>query len=109
MTIILTNTIWIGLISYLLTKKYGNLASFRQDLNKLSRLKPRKSHTKEKRIIVLNSTLEWYEYVNFSFSKTRKLGPEYDPKNVFLNDYGYDVWYENLDDKTFKKSDDKTF
>ena len=39
-------------------KKYGNLASFRQDLNKLSRLKPRKSHTKEKRIIVLNSTLE---------------------------------------------------
>ena len=31
--------------------------------------------------------------MNFSFSKTRKLGPKYDPKSLFLNDYDY-VWYD---------------
>ena len=40
------------------------------------------------------------EYVHFSFSKTRKLGPKYDPKSLFLNGYYHDVWYEELDDKT---------
>ena len=98
-------------------RKYGNLASFRQDLNKLSSLKPRKSHTKENRIIALNIAPELYndlpgmyfdEFVNFSFSKARMSGSEYDSKNLFLHDYDYDVWYEKLDDKTLKKLDDKT-
>ena len=39
-----------------------------------------------------NDLLKMYfnEYVNFLYSKTRKLSPEYDPKILFLNDYNYD-------------------
>lgn len=35
--------------------------------------------------------------MNYSFSKTKMLGPYYDPKKLFLNDYNYDAWYEELD------------
>ena len=43
-----------------------------------------------------NELLKMYfdEHVHFSFSKTRKLGPKYDAKSLFLNGYYHDVWYE---------------
>ena len=47
-------------------------------------------------------------YMNFSFPKIKHLGLNYDPKKSFLDDYDYDDWYEELDDKTLKKLDDKT-
>ena len=52
-----------------------------------------------------NTLLRTYydEHMNFSFSKIQHLGPNNDPKNLFLNDYDYDNWYEELDNKTFKK------
>ena len=37
--------------------------------------------------------------MNCLFSKKRNLGPD----NLFLNDYNYDAWYEELDNKTPKK------
>ena len=48
--------------------------------------------------------------MNVSFSKMKKLNLEYYPKTLYLNDYTYDAWYEELDDKTTKKKeiDDKT-
>ena len=39
------------------------------------------------------------KYLNFSFSETRKLGPTYDSKNLFLNYYDYNVYYERLNNK----------
>ena len=52
-----------------------------------------------------NELLEIYfnQYTNFSFSKARKLGTKFHSKNFFLNDYKYDFWYKELDDKTLKK------
>ena len=46
------------------------------------------------------------QYMNFSFSKIKKLETKYDPKNLFHDGYSYDDWYEELDDNTLKKSDD---
>ena len=34
--------------------------------------------------------------MNFPFSKIN-------PKNLFYDNYNYDAWYEELDDKKFKK------
>ena len=42
--------------------------------------------------------------MNFSFSKTKKLGPEYEPKNIVLNDWNYYNWYEELENKILKRN-----
>ena len=43
--------------------------------------------------------------MKFSFSKIKKLDPKYDHYYYYFfhNDYNYNAWYEELDDKTFKK------
>ena len=34
------------------------------------------------------------QYMNFPIPEISKFGPKYYPKNLFLNNYNYSVWYE---------------
>ena len=92
-------------------KIYINSPIFCQDLNRVNSLKPSKPQAKERKI-VYSIMLQHYitnfqkcSLINmriFHNLKQEKLGPEYDPKNLFLNDYDYDISYEKLYDETLK-------
>ena len=95
--------------------KYNDLEEFYRDSGKLNDLEPRKECTKEKKSWIKNSSKQEYnevlqiyfnQYLNLSFFKMRKLGPECDPKNLLLNDYY--SWYEEIDGTRVKRLDDTT-
>ena len=67
--------------------------------------KTSKTTHKREKIHIYNNALKSYndifenyfdQYMNFPFSKIN-------PKNLFHDNYNYDAWYEELDDKKFKK------
>ena len=83
-----------------LTSKYPILLSLYSDLNKFNNLNPHKESTKEKKATVHENTSEIYnEYLEIYFNEykalldaqTKKLGKKYDPINLFLETYTYDV------------------
>ena len=87
--------------------KYPFLLSFYKDLNTFNNLIPQKGCVKYKKLAVHNNSsklyseyLEIYYYQYIAASDARKkLGNKYDPKNLFLEGYGYGVWLEELTDK----------
>ena len=83
--------------------KYNELVNFHRDLDKFNIIEPRKESTKQKKIRVKNNSEKLYNKLlqiyfnqdhNLSFSKIKKFGPKYDLKNLLINDYDYDVSYE---------------
>ena len=83
---------------------------------KFHNLNPQKESTKEKKTTVHDNALELYndyleiyfdEYKTPSDARKKELGNKYNPINLFLETYNYDVWFENeeLIDTTSRKSD----
>ena len=90
---------------------------FFNELNKFNSLKPRKECKKEKKVTVPDIVSELYnEYIEiyfdqqmaFSDVRKRNLGSRYDPTNLFLETYNYDVWFENKESNDATKSDEES-
>ena len=110
---------------------------FFNELNKFNSLKPRKECKKKKKVTVPDNVSELYneyieiyfdqqmadnvselynEYIEiyfdqqmaFSDVRKRNLGSRYDPTNLFLETYNYDVWFENKESNDTTKSDEET-
>ena len=57
-----------------------------------------------------NDLLEiyFYKYKAVSDGKKGKLGNKYDPINLFLETYNYNVWFENEESSDATKTDEKS-
>ena len=97
----------LNLRGILFEEKNGDL-----ELGKFNSIEPWKEHTKEKNIWIKNDALKFYNdllkihisffhFFSFSFFKIKTLGPEYDHKWLFINNHDYNVYYKELDDKTW--------
>ena len=91
-------------ISSSLESKYPFLLSFYSDLNKSNDLNPQKESTKEIKVTAHDNASELYnehlqiyfdQYKTLSDAQKRNLGNKYDPINLFLDTYDYNVWFEN--------------
>ena len=76
---------------------------FYSNLNKFNNLNPQKESTKGKKGTVYDNASELYTaYLKVYFYKykalsdaQKKLGDKYNPINLFIQIYNYDVWFEN--------------
>ena len=87
-------------ISYKLN--YSFLTIFLKVLNKFTKLKPQKEKKKKKNVYdaaseSYNELLETYfdEYNELSDAKRKNIELKYDPNNLFLKTYNYDLWFKN--------------
>ena len=85
-----------------------------QRLNKFNNLNQQKGSTKEKKATVYNNASELYneyletyfdEYNTLSDAQERELHDKYDPINLFLEIYNYNIWFENEEELIDKKND----
>ena len=96
--------------------KYPFLVDFFNDLNKFNNLKTQKENSKKKITNVYDTASELYndflgiyfdEYNKLPDATENKMEPKYDPDNLFLKTYNYDVWFENEESTNTSRESNK--
>ena len=46
----------------------------------------------------------YHRYMSYQMIKEKKIESKYDPKDLFLDEYGYSVWLEKEEERLIKKN-----